>query len=190
VNRLPDTAIVAEATALIEKAAPPSLVNHSARTYLLGAAYARKKGIDFDEEGLATAAMLHDLGLCASYRDPASPFPFVGAREVRRILAAHGADPSRIEPLVDAVELHMQMLPRWSKGNVVGLLQVGAWMDVTGLRRWAVWSEAGAIAAAFPRAGLDASFPVSLVHSMGSVRACVGLLFPNAVDRPQPSPRP
>ena len=44
----------------------------------------------------------------------------------------------------------MQMLPKWQKGPTVGLLQVGAWMDVTGLRQWSVSREAREIAEAYP----------------------------------------
>ena len=85
---------------------------------------------------------------------------------------------ARIGPLVDAIDLHMQLLPRWSRGNVAGLLQVGAWMDVTMLRRWSIREEARAIARVHPRAGLDLEFPRRLLGTLTSFGACAGLLLP------------
>lgn len=184
ITRMPDTPLVQEARDLITRAGSPSLVNHSVRSYLLGAAYARKAGMVFDEEGLAAACMLHDLGLCQEHRDGRVPFQFVGARELQRLLEARGAPAERIEPLVEAIELHMQMLPRWSKGNVVGLLQVGAWMDITGLRRLGVRREAAEIEAAFPRERIFTEFPVRLLGSIGGLSSCVGLMFPGVVRHP------
>lgn len=182
-TRLPDTTIVEEALSILKRAATPAVVNHSIRSYLLGATYARHRGLDFDEEGLATAAAFHDLGLCTDYRDPRAPFQFVGSRELRRFLCARGVEPARIEPLAEAIDYHMQMLPRWSKGNVVGLLQVGAWMDITGLRRWNVRKEAKEIEAVYPRAGIGMEFNKLLLRSIGSVRSCIGLMLPDTISR-------
>lgn len=58
----------------------------------------------------------------------------------------------------------------------LGLLQVGAWMEVTGLRT--VRAEARSIARAHPREGFELLFPAALLKSIGSVSACTGLLVP------------
>lgn len=177
-TRLPDTALVVEARSILERAAPPTLVEHSLRTFLLGRAYGRRRGIDHDEEGLLLAALFHDLGFCPEHRNRRLPFQVVGSRALREFLAEHGTDPQRISPLVDAIDFHMQMWPRWAKGNVAGLLQVGAWMDVTGLRRWSLRGDARSIEGAHPRHGIGLRFYGFLLGSFGSLGSCVGTMFP------------
>ena len=183
---LPDTALVAEARSIIEAAAPPSLVAHSLRACLLGGAYGRARAMDFDEEGLLLAALFHDLGLCDGHVDGGRAFTFVSSDALRGFLAARGAPAARITPLCEAIELHMLLLPRFSAGAVVGLLQVGAWMDVTGLRRRAVPDAARAIAAAHPRGDLAPVFRRRLLRSLGSASACLGLIAPGLARRPAP----
>jgi hypothetical protein len=78
----------------------------------------------------------------------------------------------------------MQLLPRWSKGPVVGLLQVGAWMDASKFRSGSV--EPGLIArieTEFPRSAFDTEFRARLIASFGSLRACARLVFPAARRR-------
>ncbi len=181
IHDLPDTALVTNARKLLERAAPSPLVRHSVRAFLLGAAYGRKKRIAFDEEGLALAAVFHDLGLTPEFGDPTRPFTFASSKALRLYLQDREVAAERIDVLADAIEQHMQLLPRFSHGAEVGLLQVGAWMDATGLRRWSVRSEAREIARKHPREGFDLLFPGTLLHSIGSFRACAGLLFPSSV---------
>src|SRR5205085_8666248 len=109
---------------------------------------------------------------------PRRPFTLLSSRALRAFLEERGVPRDRISPLEDAIDFHMQMLPRWSKGATAGLLQVGAWMDVTFLRRWAIRAEAREIAAALPRAGFDLAFPVKLLGSIRRPAACLGLLLP------------
>jgi hypothetical protein len=172
----PDTALIRPARATLERLAPGAIVQHSTRAYLYAAAYGRKKNLEFDDEGLALAAIFHDLGLTPELCDPSKPFTFVSSRALRLYLEERNVDADRINLLCDAIEQHMQLFPRFSRGNEVGLLQVGAWMDVTGLRRWAIDSKP--IKQAHPRQGFDLLFPATLLRSIGSFRACAGLLFP------------
>ncbi|MFN7135018.1 MAG: HD domain-containing protein, partial [Myxococcales bacterium] len=69
-NAPPDTPLVREATALARATLSPAVFNHSQRTFLLGAAWASKRRIDFDEEALQLAALFHDFGLLPPHRDP------------------------------------------------------------------------------------------------------------------------
>lgn len=173
---LPDTALIRPARATLERLAPAAIVQHSIRAFLYGAAYAKKKSLAFDEEGLALAAIFHDLGLAPELADTSKPFTFVSSKALRIYLEERNVDAHRINLLCDAIEQHMQLLPRFSRGTEVGLLQVGAWMDVTGLRAWAI--DRKPIARAHPRQGFDLLFPATLLRSIGSFRACAGLLFP------------
>lgn len=177
----PDTRLVTEARALAEQVVPVPVLNHSVRTFRLAAAYAAGRRIDFDAEGLAVAALFHDFGLCAGHADPTRPFTVASSRALRHFLEERDVAAERIERLVDAILFHMQVWPRWSKGPETGLLQIGAWMDVTGLRRWSVWREAAAIGREHPRAGFDLAFPIALAKHAWRPRACLGLLLPGTV---------
>jgi hypothetical protein len=175
---LPDSALVREARGIADAALDAMLVAHSCRAFLLGRAYGRARGIDFDEEGLCLAALFHDLGLAPGRRDPRTPFTVAGSRALEAFLRDRG-DAGRATPLVEAIDFHMQLLPRWSKGNVAGLLQIGAWMDVTRLRRWAVPAQAEAIEARWPREGFgQLAFMRRLLGTFTSLSACAGLVAP------------
>jgi hypothetical protein len=185
---LPDTSLVREALAVAKKALGPSLVEHSVRTFLLGHAYGKETGRVHDEEDLCLAAIFHDLGLAPEHHVAGSPFTFGGSRALASFLEERAVPRARIMPLVDAIDFHMQLLPRWSKGNVVGLLQVGAWMDVYGLRRGTVREEARRIAALHPREGFTAQFYRSFLRTLRTPAACLGLVFPGSFRRPALSP--
>jgi hypothetical protein len=176
--RVPDTTLAREGRAIVSAVLSPAVLNHSLRAFLLGGAYARRFGIDFDDEGLYLAALFHDMGLFPGHRGPGQAFQLASSRELKTFLEAQNVPAARIRPLVDAIDFHMQLLPRWSRGNVAGLMQVGAWMDVTMLRRPAVRREARAIAQAYPREGIDLEFPRALLGTFTSFAACGGLLRP------------
>jgi hypothetical protein len=172
---LPDTALVREALVAARSALPAPILDHSLRTYLLAAAYADAVGRAHDEEGLCLAAIFHDVGLVA--RDARVPFTYASSRALARFL--EGRVPrAHVAPLTDAILFHMQLLPRWSKGEVAGLLQIGAWMDATGLRRGRIAARAAEIEARLPRGAFDREFKRRLLASMKRPSACFGLLFP------------
>ena len=77
--RLPETPLSREAYDAASASAPPEILNHSIRVYLLGKVYALRKDIAFDEEGLYLAALFHDLGLCPAYTDGSRPFQVNGS---------------------------------------------------------------------------------------------------------------
>jgi len=179
VNPLPGSAVAARALDEANAALPPGLLAHSTRTFLLARAYAERRSITFDEEGLFVAAMLHDLGLVPSLRDGAAPFPQVGSRRLVTLFKEEGQPADRGSDLARAIDLHMRWFPRWSAGPEAGLLQVGAWMDVLGRRRRQVPATVRAdIDATYPRGDLRRRFPASVIATFGSWRACAGLLVP------------
>jgi HD domain len=175
---LPDTKLVREALGIATRALPLPLLRHSLRAYLLGEAYATATGRAHDQEDLCLAALFHDVGLTPEHRRAGLPFTFGGSNALARFLEERDVAAERVAPLVDAIDFHLQLLPRWSKGNVAGLLQVGAWMDVYGLRRRTVAREAARVAALLPREGFTGLFHRNLVSTLRSPSACLGLLFP------------
>jgi hypothetical protein len=182
-NAFPDTSLLKEAMGLAERSLPAPILYHSQRVFLLGRAYAQARGLAFDEEDLLLAALFHDLGLTDSFADPRKAFTEIGADLLDEFMTRHG-DPARGQLLAEAIDMHMQLLPRWSKGPVVGLLQVGAWMDVSGLRARRVGrAHIERIEAAYPRSGFEPEFQARLRRSFGSVRACARLIWPKARRR-------
>jgi hypothetical protein len=176
--RVPDTRLATEAGKIVTAALSTAFLNHSLRAFHLGRAYAGRNDVTYDDEGLYLAALFHDVGFFEPYASGERSFQLDSSRALRSFLEEKRFPPDRISPLVDAIDFHLQLAPRWSKGNVAGLLQIGTWMDVTFLRRWGVAAEAREIAAALPRAGLDLEFPKRLLKSMRTLRSCVGLISP------------
>jgi hypothetical protein len=177
---LPDTALVTEASLLVSAALEDSVIRHSHRAFHLGMAYAAKNAITFDAEDLALAALFHDVGLAAGLRPPKVAFTLAGSRALARFLEEHDVPRARIAPLVDAIDFHMQLFPRWSKGPVAGLLQVGAWMDVTGLRRGSIPERAAEIEEALPAGDFREGFNRRLLRTIDGPAACLGLVVPTA----------
>jgi hypothetical protein len=177
-RELPDTPLVREAYALVSRALPAAILAHSVRTFLLAGAYARATSRDHDAEALCLAALFHDLGLARGER--ALPFQVASSRALAAFLEARDCPRQRIAPMADAIDFHLSLLPRWSRGAEVGLLQIGAWMDVYGLRRGRVRDEAARIDAKHPRAGFAGAFHRALLASIvrAPLASCIGLLVP------------
>jgi hypothetical protein len=175
---IPDTALAQEASAIVRAVLPQSILHHSYRTFLLGRCYAERRRIVFDDEGLFLAALFHDLGLSDAWSDTSRAFTEIGATYVRAFLSERGT-PERGAALAEAIELHMQLLPRWSYGSEAGLLQVGAWMDAVGLRSRRLGRiSINEIEQAFPRGAFKKEFRSRILGSIGSIRSCVHLIFP------------
>lgn len=168
---LPATPLALLAHERARAVVPPLIFAHSVRCYLLGRAYAQARRIELDDEGLYLAALFHDFGLVPGRSTRELPFPRSSGRDLDAFLSEQGWERGRIEPLREAIELHMSLLPRWSRGTTVGLLQVGAWMDVMRFRRLGVRHAARAIEAVHPRAGLDWRFPAILLGRVGPLRS-------------------
>lgn len=189
--RLPDTRLVVEAEAVARAALPRALLNHSVRTFLLAQAYAKVARIDCDIEGLAVASLFHDLGLCEPYRDRRRPFTFNSSRAMVAFLDQHHVPAPRVAALVDAVDFHFELWPRWQAGPEAGLLHVGAYMDVLGARRGRIRADATRIDQHYSRQGLVTTFVSRALRSIGSPLSVVGLMLPTRCRRPhRPLPAP
>lgn len=160
------------------------LLRHSIRTYLLAEAYAGAERITFDREGLAVASLLHDVALFPPYRDPRRPFPFNSSRVMIQLLDRHQVAAPRAAALVDAVDFHFQLWPRWQAGPEAGLLHVGAYMDIVGSRRRRFRAFAATLNHDYPRAGLMRSFARRVLGCVGRPASFVGLFAPGLCDRP------
>ncbi len=131
---LPDTPLVRWARQHLERTSPDWLVNHGLRTYLWGTYLARARGVAFDAEATAVAALLHDLGLTGEHA-PASGTCFAvhGAREAERLLAGQGVSEERRARIGAAISRHLDVAvgPSAPEAHAV---QAGAACDVIGSR--------------------------------------------------------
>jgi hypothetical protein len=112
----PVSAAATAALAVATEYCSPALLNHSVRSYLWAAEYARRHGIEVDHELLYVAAVLHDLGLAAPFDSHRVEFEHAGGhvawvfaagagwpaarrRRVAEVIVAHMAD--AVDPAVD-----------------------------------------------------------------------------------------
>lgn len=147
---VPDTRPCREAERVCRAACGRSLAAHCFRSYAWAALL--DDGLEWDEEMLYTAAMLHDLGLTSDY-DRGGCFESDGADAAREILIAVGWNPPRLDIVAEAVYLHMHEVT--SKHSAEArLLAAGATADATGRRILEVPESTRAfVLAMFPRSG-------------------------------------
>ncbi|WP_165797372.1 HD domain-containing protein [Solimonas fluminis] len=176
--QMPDTRIVAEAGALVRAAFDDRLFHHTLRTHFLARRYAERFGIRCDPEQLAMACLFHDLGLVAPQYRADRAFTFSSSGAMKPFLLARGWTAARIVPAMEAIDFHMQLLPRWELGETAGLLQVGAWMDVTGLRSRRLPGAVREARAQFRRGSFFWQFNACLAGQLVSPRRALGLLAP------------
>ena len=136
-----------------------ALYHHSMRSYLLGAAWARERSMDFDRELLFVSTMLHDLSLTAPFDSHTLPFEDAGGHLARVFTAGLGWPPERRERAADLIVLHMRAAVDPAEDPESRLLQVGTSADVSGAGLDAfdpAFTEA--LVAAYPRLGFADSF--------------------------------
>lgn len=175
---LPDTKLVEESLEAVRPILSPAFLNHSVRTFLRGKAFGEARKMVFDEEMFAVAALFHDIGLFPGQRESRTAFQIAGSRMADRFLVERAKAESFRRAIADSIDYHMQPMPRWHLGSIVGLMQIGAWMDLTGIRFWSLPKEARLELKQFPRLGVDLEFPRLLISTFTSFRSVAGLMFP------------
>jgi hypothetical protein len=160
----PDTASAREAEELCREASGACLEEHCHRTHLWGVVLGRHERLEWDEEGFYVACLLHDLGLTERYagHDPnAGCFTLDSASGARDVVG--GWPPERADAVAEAITLHTNALVPLDHGVEAYLLQLGAAVDVTGMRFGEVErATRDAIVAHHPRHEMKAEF-VSLM---------------------------
>ncbi len=156
---LPDTVAARTAYEICSRFSTPNLVGHSVRSYLWAAAYAAERGLVFDAELLHTAAMVHDLGISATFEAVTTPFEVVGA-EIGFVLGRGlGWPADRSERVVEICVRHMRDDVAADVDVESHLLQVGTSADVSGVGAQDFPAPfRAALFAAYPRTGFPAEF--------------------------------
>jgi hypothetical protein len=151
----PDSEVCQRATALAAELCPPFLFNHCARSFLFGDAIGKRDGLQYDRELLYLSAILHDLGLTASYVGADQRFELEGADRARAFLVEQGLDARKADVVWDAIALNSSFGIALRKGPETALTHLGVIADFLGTRLPDVGPERVAqIVGEFPR--LDA----------------------------------
>lgn len=135
--RLPDSPASHEAEELCAEV--PAVVNHSYRSYVWAAILAAHDGIDYDEEMLYVASLVHDIGFPEPQRTPDGRpccLTVAGADAALRIASTAGWDERRGETVAEAITLHANLYVGRRAGPEAYLLYAGARLDQTGFRYW------------------------------------------------------
>jgi hypothetical protein len=129
---IPDTAIVADATALVREATDDLLFHHSRRVFLFGALQGKRLGLEPDLELLYVGAMFHDLGLTGHYGTDNLRFEVDGANAARAFLLEHGISAADAYNVWTAIALHTTpAIPEFMTPEVA-LVTAGVETDVLG----------------------------------------------------------
>ncbi|WP_328969316.1 HD domain-containing protein [Streptomyces sp. NBC_00239] len=164
----PRTAAAEAARLVCAEYTDQALFNHSVRSFLLGAAYARTHGLDFDDELFYVSSLLHDLGLVEPFDSHTLSFEEAGGHVARVLTAGLGWDLARRDRAAKVIVQHMRQDVTAAQDVESHLLQVGTSADVSGLRVAEFDPDfTSALVKAYPRAGFGAAF-LELVTDQGA----------------------
>ncbi|WP_432925616.1 HD domain-containing protein [Microbispora sp. CA-135349] len=155
----PETPAAAAALAVATRFCSPALLNHSIRSYLWGAGYARAHGIGFDDELYYVSSLLHDIGLTETFDSHEVPFEEAGGRLAWVFGTSAGWPPERAAHAEKIIVVHMRDAVAASEDPESHLLQVATSWDVSGRRPEEFPADVrAAVLARHPRLGFGAEF--------------------------------
>jgi HD domain len=131
--RIPDSKLACEVAQFIRDTESDFLFQHSTRVYFWGALAGKRRGLTFDPELFYTAAMFHDLGLTAGFRESHLRFEVDGANAARDFLQSHGIPELDTKRVWLAIALHTTPGISAHLHPIVALTAEGVMMDLVGL---------------------------------------------------------
>jgi hypothetical protein len=131
--KIPDSKIAQEVTQFIRDIESDLLFDHSRRVYFWGALAGERKGLSLDPELFYTAAMFHDVGLTAGFRESHVRFEVDGANAARDFLRSHNIAEADIEKVWLAIALHTTPGISEHLHPLIALTAEGVMMDLVGL---------------------------------------------------------
>jgi len=148
---VPDTPLVARSMEEARAASEPYLFNHAVRSWLFSVQLADLRGLRYDQEVVAVASLLHDVGLTKKYQGERR-FEVEGADAARALAKAGGMADGRAQLLWYCVALNATLSISPHAEVEVGICTVGAGADYAGFLYDQLPKGAGArILAEFPR---------------------------------------
>ncbi|MFF0267100.1 HD domain-containing protein [Kribbella sp. NPDC004536] len=134
-DRVPPSSMVAQRIdAYARSTLPDPLLQHSIRSWLWGCMLAEVDRIEYDEERLYVAALLHDVGLADRPGPEAACFAVHGSRVAHRVVIDAGGTDLFADAVADAIAAHFNVEVPLPWGPEAHLLHAGTHLDVVGLR--------------------------------------------------------
>jgi hypothetical protein len=148
---VPDTPLVARAMDEACTVSEPYLFNHAVRSWLFAVQIAELKGLRYDEEVVAVASLLHDVGLTPRYQGQRR-FEVEGADAARSLARTGGVDERRAQLIWYTVALNATLSLSPHAEPEVGICTIGAGVDYAGfLAEQIPKTTMASILAAYPR---------------------------------------
>lgn len=175
-----DTPIINEALQIVKAALSDNIFNHSMRTYLYAYEFAKKRKSVFSEEELLLVALFHDIGFYSPYQIKGKPFQIGSSNALKEYLLMHKKiQPERINAMMEAIDYHFQFKPKWGKGEIAGLLQVGTHMDVMGTKAKTIEKEKrNQILNEYPKNYFLLEFNTCIIKTVTNFDSIRGLFYP------------
>ena len=166
----PRTAATEAAVAFTAEHSPEWLLNHTVRTYFYARSIAAAKnltaGVDYDDETLFLATVLHDIGLTDEGQGP-NRFEVDSAFRAARFAREHGLSDAAADQIWDAVALHSSGGIAPHKHTVAALAHFGTGADLFAFGIEEVdRAVLDAAHEAFPYLDLRNNFHALLVHQI------------------------
>jgi hypothetical protein len=142
---------------LAQNAYPPYLLNHSIRTFLLGALVGHARGQHFDDEILLLACILHDLGLTDRYQGDL-PFEIQSAQAAQQFLRENAYSENKIQIVWDGIAMHTLAIGQFKQPEIA-LVGEGAGVDALGPDLSEIKkADVDEVVKTFPRLGFKVAF--------------------------------
>ncbi|MCU1378886.1 MAG: diguanylate cyclase [Acidimicrobiales bacterium] len=130
---IPDTPLVADATAFVREAENDLLYHHSRRVFLFGALQGKRRGLEPDPELLYVGALFHDVGLTPDHSTDDRRFEVDSASAAREFLRGHDVSEDDIARVFLSIALHTTPgVPEFLEPEVA-LVTAGVETDVLGI---------------------------------------------------------
>jgi hypothetical protein len=149
---IPDTSLVADATALVRESTDDLLFNHSSRVFLFGALQGKRLGLTPNLELLYVGALFHDLGLTTTFGTDHLRFEVDGANVAKQFVLDHGFSEDEAAKVWTAIALHTTPGVPEFMAPEIALVTAGVETDVLGMGYADLATELiSEVTAAYPR---------------------------------------
>ena len=157
-----DTPLVNRAIEYVRAQSEPFLFNHAVRSWLFAARLGQLQGISYDEEVVAVATLLHDVGLAHNFSGQRR-FEIEGADSAREFAREQGVHDRRVQLIWDTVALNSTPSIALYKETEVALGTAGIALDYGGLQYDKIPpEEMNSILKEFPRLDMKKCFTDSV----------------------------
>jgi hypothetical protein len=149
-----------------------AMQGHCERIFVIANELAIKEGKELDQEVLACAASLHDIGLYEGASSKDGTYVEDGARLAKELLEPLGWEGERLRICMDAIERHHELRSQWDRGAEVELVRRADLVDVS----------AGVVGFGLPRSRYKEI--VDEIPRNGMYRGIAGLVGHTLRERP------